>query len=198
MIDRLPTLSKFIRQLQHIPYLASKNIYRVADHFLELDNDKIQLFCNILNDLKLKMVKCNICWVWKEIDKSCVFCSSSNRDKSIICVVENWQDLIAIEKTESYKGVYHVLGGAISPLEGIGPDDLKIDNLVERAVDVQELIFGMNQTPEGEATAAYIASKLKKYSIKITCLARGIPVGSLLGSMDRVTVHKAIVERRPF
>jgi recombination protein RecR len=113
--------------------------------------------------------------------------------------VEQWFDVIAIERAQGYTGVYHVLNGAISPLDGIGPDDITIEALISRVYNgVEEIIFALNQTPEGEGTSAYIASKLKGYTIKVTCLARGLPVGSSVGSMDRVTVFKAISERRPY
>jgi recombination protein RecR len=137
--------------------------------------------------------------VWKERDKNCLFCDSPKRDASVICVVETWHELIAIEKTRGYTGLYHVLGGAICPLEGIGPEDLSINLLITRINEkVKEVILATNQTPEGEATATYIAHKLKNKSIIISCLARGIPVGSQLESMDHVTVFKALSERRPF
>jgi recombination protein RecR len=114
-------------------------------------------------------------------------------------VVETWQELLAIEKTGGYRGVYHVLGGVISPLEGIGPENLTINQLLNRVHEgATELILAMNQTPEGEATSAFIASKLKGKSVVISCLARGIPVGSSLEYMDRLTLHKALSERRPF
>jgi recombination protein RecR len=115
-------------------------------------------------------------------------------------VVETWQELIAIEKTGGYTGAYHVLGGAICPLEGIGPENLNIVPLIHRVANSQiaEIILATNQTPEGEATASFIASKLRQSGVKISCLARGIPVGSAIESMDRVTVYKALSERRPF
>lgn len=198
-MDQSPTLTQLIKQLQRVPYLASKNIFRVAEHFLRLDEQSLQLFCKVLMDLKTEITKCIICWTWKERNQECLYCTAPKRDKRIICVVESWYDLIALEKAGGYYGVYHVLGGAICPLDGIGPDDLTIKQLIER-VDEQciELIFAFNQTPEGEATAAYIASKLKQKNVKISCLARGLPVGSSLEAMDRLTIFKALSERRPF
>jgi recombination protein RecR len=124
---------------------------------------------------------------------------SKRRDQSIICVVETWQEVFAIEKTNGYMGVYHVLGGVISPLDGIGPEDLTIEQLIQRvANDNKEIILALNQTPEGEATAALLAQKLKKSGVAVSCIARGLPVGSSLGTMDRVTIYKALAERRPF
>ncbi len=199
MIDQSPTLLAFLKELQRVPYLASKNLYVVAQYFLDLDEPSTQKFVSILQELKKRIDKCSHCWTWKEKDKACPFCSSAKRDAQMICVVENWRDLIALEKTGGYFGMYHVLGGALCPLDGIGPDDLTIKQLVARvATGCKELIFAFNQTPEGEATASYISSKLKGKDIKITCLARGLPVGSSLEAMDRLTVYKALSERRPF
>jgi len=199
MIDRSPTLLAFLKELQRVPYLASKNLYVVAQHFLDLDEQSAQRFIAALQDLKRKVDKCAQCWTWKEKDHACSYCSSAKRDMQTICVVENWRDLIALEKTGGYFGLYHVLGGALCPLEGIGPDELTIKQLIAR-VDggCKEIIFAFNQTPEGEATASYISSKLKGKELKITCLARGLPVGSSLEAMDRLTVYKALSERRPF
>jgi len=147
-----------------------------------------------------KIVPCTVCFAWQEVSADCLFCSSKKRNQSLICAVETWQDLIAIEKTGGYTGVYHVLGGAICPLDGIGPEDLTIQRLVKRAEqeEVQEIILATNQTPEGEATAAYIAKKAEHTNVKLSCLARGVPVGSSLEYMDRLTVFKALSERRPF
>ena len=186
--------------MQQVPYLASKNLYRVAEYFLEQDQKKVELFCSLLLQAKNKVVKCEHCFVWREKERSCFFCSSKKRDQSVVCVVETWQELLAIEQTKGYTGVYHVLGGVIYPLNGVGPEDLTIEPLIKR-IETQkskEVILALSQTPEGEATSAYIASKLKGISVAITCLARGLPVGSSLGVMDRVTVFKALLERRPF
>ncbi len=199
MFQELPTFAQLIKGLQQIPFLASKNLYRVAEHFLTMDPERVEQFCSLLIHAKQNIVKCEECFCWKEKERPCTFCSSPKRDKHLVCVVETWQELFAIEKTDGYYGVYHVLGGAICPLEGIGPDELTIAPLIAR-VDrgVKEIILATNQTPEGEATAAYIARKLKGKDVVVSCLARGLPVGSSLESMDRVTVYKALSERRPF
>lgn len=199
MIDQVPALAQLVKQLQQIPYLASKNVYRVAHYFLMLDQARVQQLCKIIIDAKMQVIACQTCFVWKERDRTCPFCDSKRRDVSVICVVETWQELMAIEKTGGYQGLYHILGGAICPLNGIGPENLTIEPLIKRVNDsVREIILATNQTPEGEATASYIASKLKDCSLKISCLARGVPVGSTLEYMDRVTVFKALSERRPF
>lgn len=200
MLKDVPSLELLMKTLQQVPYLASKNIYRVCSYFLELDHEKLQQFCTLLQRAQQNVIHCPICFTWQEKDRSCSFCAQVKRDQSLVCVVETWQELLAIEKTAGYNGVYHVLGGVISPLDGIGPEDLTIEPLLER-IDkfaVREIILAMNQTPEGEATTAYIAKKVKSKSIIVSCLARGIPVGSHLESMDRLTVYKALSERRPF
>lgn len=199
MIGNLPSLAQLLKNLQQVPYLASKNIYRVAAHFLHMDQQKAEQFCAIILEAKQQIMQCPTCYSWKERERDCLFCSAPKRDQKLVCVVETWQELLAIEKTSGYTGVYHVLNGVISPLDGIGPDDLTIMPLIARVdAGATEIILAMNQTPEGEATSAYIASKLKGKHVVVTCLARGLPVGSSLEAMDRLTVYKALSERRPF
>lgn len=202
MNDQLPTLTKLLKQLQQVPYLASKNLYRVAHHFLHMDAQRLAQFNAILQEAHTGLKKCSICCAWQEKHGSCVYCSSTKRDTTTICVVETWYDMFAIEKTGGFTGVYHILGGALSPLDGITPEDLSVSALLGRLVACTELIFALNQTPEGEATMAYIARKINlaypERAFKITCLSRGVPVGSSLESVDRVTVFKALAERRLF
>ena len=200
MQNELPSLDTLLKTLQQVPYLASKNLYRVASYFLHMKPERVDYFCRVLQEAKKNLHKCSVCFAWKEKESSCFFCSCSRKNQAVVCVVETWQELLVIERAGGYNGVFHVLGGAICPLDGIGPEDLSIDSLLKR-VDkkgVQEIILATNQTPEGEATAAFIASKLKNSSVKISCLARGVPVGSSLEYMDRLTVYKALSERRPF
>jgi recombination protein RecR len=200
MLNDLPSLQNLIRILQQVPYLASKNIYRVAHYFLSLDSVKFEQFCTLLTEAKKNIAQCQSCFSWREKSRECSLCNSSKRDKKTICVVESWHELMAIEKTSGYNGVYHVLGGVICPLEGIGPEDLTITSLIERVSksEIKEVILATNQTPEGEATATFIASKLKPFSITVSCLARGIPVGMPLENIDKLTVYKALSERRLF
>lgn len=201
MLQELPgSLKSLIKMLQHVPYLASKNIYRVSTYFLEMDQQKMEQFCKILMHAHKNVIHCPVCFFWMERGSNCFFCSSEKRDQSMVCVVETWQELVAIEKTGGYNGVYHILGGVISPLEGVGPEELQIKPLIQRvqAGAIKELILATNQTPEGEATAAFIAHHVREFSIVVSCLARGVPVGSSLEYMDRVTVYKALSERRPF
>ncbi len=199
MIDKLPSIQKLMRQLQQVPFLASKNLYRVSSYFLTLDHQRIEQFCKALQEVHEQIVLCKQCFFWQQKDAVCIFCSDRQRDRAIICVVESWHELLVIERTASFRGVYHILGGIISPLEGISPKDLKIDELIARVDDsVREIIFSMNQTPEGEATAAFIAKKLQNSSVKITCLAKGVPIGSNLEFVDRLTLGKAMMERKLF
>lgn len=200
MLQDTPSIAQLIKSLQQIPYLASKNLYRVTEHFLELDEKRVEQFCSILLQAKEQVVKCETCFCWRERERECSFCANKKRDQQIVCVVETWQELLAIEQTRGYQGVYHILGGVIYPLEGVGPEDLTIEHLIKRVgtQEIKEIIFALSQTPEGEATSAYMATKLKNSGVVITCLARGIPVGSSLNMMDRLTVFKALSERRPF
>ena len=197
MIDNLPTISRLLRQLQQVPYLASKNIYRVMQYVLEMDDNRMTQMCQAVKDAREKIVKCERCWTWRERAAGCPFCDDPKRDHTIICVVETWHDLYAIEKSAAYKSEYHVLGGSLNPLEGVGADQLKIKELAERCTDrYTEVILALNQTPEGEATAAFIVRALQGKAVVVSSLARGIAVGASLEFTDRLTLHKAISERR--
>jgi len=200
MLKNLPSLDRLIRTLQNVPYLASKNVYRVSMYFLGINDKELERFCSAVLDAKKKLKKCLQCFNWCEDGELCSICLSAKRDQGLICVVESWHELLAIEKAGGYTGVYHVLGGVLCPLEGIGPKDLTIDALVQRVSKegFVELILATNLTPEGEATASYIASKLQGTNFKISKLASGVPIGSNLESMDRVTIYKALSCRRPF
>lgn len=198
MLDKLPSLQRLVRNLQLFPTVSSKNIYRATAFFLEMSQDKAEQFCYALLEAKKKIMPCEICFAWQEKDSKCLFCSDDKRDKSVICVVESWQELLAFEQSKSYNGLYHVLGGSLCPLEGRGPEDLTAEQLVARLDSgVVEVILGFNHTPEGEATAAYVSNMLENL-VKVTCLARGLPVGSTLEFTDRVTLAHALQERRPY
>ncbi len=200
MIENVPSLANLLQTLQKVPYLASKNLYHVTDYFLQLDADQLEHFCKTILKAKGGILRCNICFYWVEKGLSCQFCTASDRMQTLVCVVECWQEVLSIEKTRAYDGVYHVLGGVISPLDGVGPENLTITQLVERVkkYKTKEIILATNQTPEGEATAAFIARALKNTDVTISCLARGLPVGSSLCNVDRLTVYKALSERIPF
>ena len=204
MFADLPAFQKLIRQLQRVPFLASKNVYRVAVYFLMNDKKNVEQFCQTLLDAKASIKFCEHCFnLTENTDNNvalCSICMSPKRDKNVICVVETLHDLFAIENSGGFNGVYHVLGGALCPIEGVGPDGLTVDSLVRRlrANKINELIFATNPTPEGEATASYIFSKIKDLALPISKLASGVPIGSNLEYMDRVTISKALTCRRPF
>ena len=201
MFADLPAFQKLIRQLQRVPFLASKNVYRVAVYFLMSDKKNVEQFCQTLLDAKASIKFCKDCFNLTESDDAlCSICLSTKRDKQIICVVETLHDLFAVENSGGYMGVYHVLGGSLCPIEGVGPDSLSVEPLVKRLREnpIKELIFATNPTPEGEATASYIFSKIKDLSLQTSRLASGVPIGSNLEYMDRVTISKALSCRRPF
>lgn len=198
MFKSLPSLQKLIKQLQKVPYLASKNLYRVAVHFLSSSSKDIEQFTQALIEAKKNIRSCKNCFNWTEDCDVCFICLNEKRDKSIICVVETWHDLMAIERAGGFNGVYHVLGGALCPLEGISAEDLNISSLIKRVDEnIKEVIFATNPTPEGEATASFISSKLRD-GISFSKLASGVPIGSSIEYMDRVTIYKALSNRRPF
>ncbi len=192
------SLQKLLRSLQQVPYLASKNLYKVANYFLEQDEERVAQLCQSLLEVKQKIKPCTNCFAWQQLDQPCSFCDSSKRDQGLVCVVEKWPDLLAIERTGNYQGVYHVLGGVISPLNGVRLEHLTIQFLLQRVQlgQVNELVLALSPTPEGEATMAYLIDKLQNYSVKISGLAQGLPVGSILEYMDRVTLTKALADRR--
>lgn len=199
MLHQLPSLQRLVRHLQKVPYLASKNVYKVAAHFLGQDQAQVQLFCKTLLDACAAIKQCSMCFNWTEGAELCLICSSPARDKTRICVVENWSDITALENAGGFKGVYHVLGGVLCPLEGIGPEKLRIQELLSRlSGEVCEVILATNQTPEGDATASLIASKITQHVAAVSRLASGIPTGSTLEFMDRITIAKALSGRRPF
>lgn len=199
MIDRLPHMQKMMRCLQQVPFLASRNLYRVISHFLKMDPKQIEVFCQTLQEAHAGLIECSVCFAWHEKSGNCLYCSDPRRDRSIICVVATWQDLLSLEKTRSFGGLYHVLGGVIFPLNGIGPDDLKINEFVARIdSSVKEIVFAINQTPEGEATASFIAKKVQGQEVYLSCLAKGIPIGATLEGIDKITIHKALQGRHQF
>ena len=206
MFRSLPALQRLVRQLQKIPHLASKNVYRVALYFLNSKNEDLESLCSVILQAKSDVKRCPVCFNLTQGSSLCSVCSSPARDKSLICVVETWHDLFAMERAGGFSGVYHILGGSLCPLEGIGPEDLNLDSFFKRIdTSINEVIFATNSTPEGEATASFISSKLEDLKLSsedlnfgISRLASGVPVGSSLEYMDRVTIHKALSGRRPF
>lgn len=199
MLQGLPALHKLINQLRHVPYLASKNVYRVALYFLTAEQARIDQLMEAITEAKAVVAPCKTCGNWAEKSPNCSVCADGSRDPALICVVEQWHDLYAIERSGSFKGVYHVLGGVLSPLEGIGPDELRVKELMDRVQsgEVREIIFATNPTPEGEATVSFLTSKLPLEGISYSRLASGVPTGGSLSYMDRTTIHKALQGRQP-
>ncbi len=188
-----PTLNKVIKSFTRFPGIGKKTAHRLGLHVIKSHINEIEEFAQALLDLKSKISTCNNCHNISEAD-ICDICSDDKRDKSIICICEEPPDIYLIEKT-GFKGVYHVLGGLLSPLDGIGPDDLHIDSLIERVKSASELIIATDASVEGDTTALYIQKILGSESIKMTRLARGLPVGGHLEYVDEATLTRSINER---
>jgi len=189
-------LLRLIEELQRLPGIGPKGAQRLAFHILKTPREQTDHLVDALRDVKERVTYCSICNNITDIDP-CVFCSNTSRDPQVICVVEEPQNVAAIEKTREFKGMYHVLMGALSPLQGVGPDDLKIKGLLSRVSGgVTEIILATNPNVEGEATAIYLARLLKPLGVKVTRIAMGVPVGSDLEYADEVTMHKAMEGRR--
>jgi recombination protein RecR len=190
-------LLRLIAELQRLPGIGPKGAQRLAFHLLKTPRNETDLLVDALRDVKERVTYCSICNNITDVDP-CGFCISDRRDRRVICVVEEPQNVSAIEKTREFKGVYHVLMGAISPLQGVGPDDLKIKSLLERigSDSASEVILATNPNVEGEATAIYLARLLKPLGVKVTRIAMGVPVGSDLDYADEITMHKALEGRR--
>ena len=189
-------LTRLIEELQRLPGIGPKGAQRLAFHILKTPREQTERLVEALRDVKERVSYCSICNNITDVDP-CAFCSNEARDGTMICVVEEPQNVAAIEKTREFKGLYHVLMGALSPLQGIGPDDLKIKGLLARVSNgVTEIILATNPNVEGEATAIYLARLLKPLGVRVTRIAMGVPVGSDLEYADEVTMHKALEGRR--
>ena len=190
-------LTRLVEELQRLPGIGPKGAQRLAFHMLKTPRETVERLAAALRDLKERVTYCSICNNITDTDP-CEFCVSDSRDQHLICVVEEPQNVAGIEKIGDFKGVYHVLMGAISPLQGIGPDELKIKGLLAR-IDkggITEVILATNPNVEGETTALYLARLLKPLGVKVTRIAVGVPVGSDLEYADQWTMHKAIEGRR--
>ena len=187
------SFEKLINELSRLPGVGPKTAQRLAFFILKMQKEEAETLAFAIQEMKNKIHYCSICNNLTESD-ICSICNDQNRDKEIICVVEEPNDLIAIEKTRGFRGVYHILLGRISPLEGFGPEDIKIDSLVGKIKKggIKEVILAINPNVEGEATALYIAKQLKPFSIKITRLAHWLPMGADLEYADEVTLIRAM------
>tara|TARA_B100001540_G_scaffold123760_1_gene110327 strand:+ start:1886 stop:2479 length:594 start_codon:yes stop_codon:yes gene_type:complete len=186
--------NKLIDQLSQLPGIGRKTAQRLAFYVLKSDDAYIRNLSDAINDIKKNILFCDNCGIMSE-ENICHICKDNDRANNIICVVEQPQDIYAFEKTNSFKGEYHVIGGVLSPLDGIGPDDLNLEKLYKRVKSGMEIIIATNPSIEGDTTSLYLAKMLEKIGAKVTRLARGLPVGGDLEYMDELTLARAIEGR---
>ncbi len=195
MIYTSQALETLIGELSKLPGIGRKTAQRLALHLLKTDNEDADSLANAIVEVKRRIRYCSVCWNITEKDP-CSICSNQSRDHTAICVVEDPSDVLAIEKTNEFHGVYHVLGGALSPLEGVSPEQLKVKELLSRLKGgVNEIILAMNPDVEGEATTIYLGNLLKPLGIRVTRIARGVPVGGDLEFADEATLVRALEGR---
>ena len=190
-------MTRLIDELKKLPGIGSKSAQRLAFHILRSSDDDAEALAAAVRDVKASLRLCSICNNITDVDP-CVYCSSATRNQRLVCVVEEPTNIAAVEKTKHFNGVYHVLHGSISPLHGIGPEQLRIGNLMRRvdAGGVEEVILATNPTVEGEATATYLSQQLRRPGLRVTRIAMGIPVGSDIEYADEITMLKAMEGRR--
>ncbi len=201
MIQRYPSqlLERAVQEFSKLPGIGRKTALRLVLYQLRQDPEDVQSFVEAIAKMKQEVHYCRRCHNISDSDV-CPICADQRRDSSTICVVENVQDVMAVENTQQYRGLYHVLGGVISPMDGIGPADLEIESLVKRVEEehVQEVILALSSTMEGDTTNFYIFRKLAPYDVRLSIIARGIPVGDELEYADEVTLGRSILNRTPF
>lgn len=201
MIQQYPSrlLERAVQEFSQLPGIGRKTALRLVLHLLRQDTDDVFQFTDAISRMKEEVKFCKVCHNISDQDV-CPICSNDRRDSSTICVVENIQDVMAVENTQQFTGLYHVLGGLISPMDGIGPADLEIESLVSRVSEghVKEVILALSSTMEGDTTNFYIFRKLAPYDVKISIIARGIAVGNELEYTDEVTLGRSILNRTPF
>lgn len=201
MSDKYPSslLEKAVSEFSKLPGIGRKSALRLVLYMLRRENEEVDAFSEAITTLKHEVKYCKVCHNISDTDV-CPICSDVRRDATTICVVENIQDVMAIEKTQQYNGLYHVLGGIISPMDGIGPNDIEISSLVERVKrgKVKEVILALSSTMEGDTTNFFISRKLADFDVAISVIARGISVGDELEYTDEVTLGRSIINRTPF
>ena len=190
-------LTRLIEQLQRLPGIGRKSAQRLAFHVLKTPRENADSLCDAIRDVKDRVTYCSVCSNVTDVDP-CPICTDESRNSRLICVVEEPPNVLAIERSRDYNGIYHVLMGALSPLQGIGPDELRIKSLLSRidARGADEVILATNPNVEGEATAIYLARLLKPLGVRVTRIAMGVPVGSDIEYTDDITMHKAMEGRR--
>jgi recombination protein RecR len=190
-------MARLIDELKKLPGVGSKSAQRLAFHILRSSGEDADALANAIHEVKLNLRLCSVCNNITDVDP-CTYCSSATRNQRLICVVEEPTNIAAVEKTRHYNGVYHVLHGSISPIHGVGPEQLRISNLMKRVEDGQadEVILATNPTVEGEATATYLYGQLRRAGLKVTRIATGIPAGSDIEYADEITMLKAMEGRR--
>lgn len=190
-------MARLIDELKKLPGVGNKSAQRLAFHILRSSNDDAELLADAVRDVKAKLRLCSICNNITDVDP-CTYCANPTRNQQVICVVEEPTNISAVEKTRHFNGVYHVLHGALSPLHGVGPEHLRISNLIKRVEGgkAEEVILATNPTVEGEATATYLSKILKAEGVRVTRIATGVPVGSDIEYADEVTMQKAMEGRR--
>jgi recombination protein RecR len=190
-----------VNEVSKLPGIGKKTALRLVLHLIKESEHKTAALTDALNRMRTQIRFCKTCFNISDTDE-CSICKSHRRDKSVLCVVEETNDVMAIENTAQFNGVYHVLGGVISPMNGVGPSDLKIDALVNRVLQAQgsikEIVLALSPTMEGDTTAFYLNKRLKEFSLKITSIARGVPVGGELEFTDEITLGRSISSRVPF
>lgn len=200
MAEYIAPIQRLIEEFRRLPGVGGKTAARYAFATLNLTEAEAASFADAINGVKRDVHKCPTCFGLSASAEACEICSSPTRDRSVICVVENPKDVMVMEKVRGYRGTYHVLGGALSPLDNITPDDLTVKELVARAEsgEVEEIIIATNPTPNGDTTAAYLARILEPYELRVSRLAYGIPVGGDIEYADEVTLYRAMEGRRYF
>ena len=194
-------IARAVDEMSRLPGVGKKTALRFVLYLLKENNDITRSLTGALAEMREKIRYCSLCYNISD-DEICAICSNPHRDKSTICLVEDLRDVLAIENTSQYRGIYHVLGGVISPIDGVGPDDLNIDPLIERlkgaASEVKEIIFALSPTMEGDTTSFYLTRKLKDYNVRITTIARGVPIGGELEYTDEITLGRSIITRTDY